>query len=140
MRTRMTQSLILMASLTLGAHAQSGGPFELEWNTIDAGGASAMTGGAFTLSGSIGQFDAGTSDAGGYAMNSGFWSVPYLGSAGCNVADLAEPFGVLDFTDVVAFLGAFGAMEPAADLAPPEGVFDFTDIVAFLGAFGAGCP
>ncbi|MFI4896684.1 MAG: GC-type dockerin domain-anchored protein [Phycisphaerales bacterium JB059] len=60
--------------------------------------------------------------------------------AGCNGADLASPYGVLDFTDIVAFLGAFGAMDPLADLAAPDGVFDFTDVVAFLGAYGAGCP
>ncbi len=59
---------------------------------------------------------------------------------GCNEADLAEPFDVLDFSDVVAFLGAFGAMDPAADLAAPFGTFDFSDVVAFLGAFGGGCP
>jgi len=62
------------------------------------------------------------------------------GPSGCNVADLAEPFGVLDFSDVVAFLTAFGSMDSAADLAPPVGVFDFSDVVAFLGSFGAGCP
>ncbi len=61
-------------------------------------------------------------------------------SPGCNEADLAEPFGSLDFSDVIAFLGAFGAGEPEADLAEPFGVFDFSDVVAFLGAFGAGCP
>lgn len=58
----------------------------------------------------------------------------------CNDADLAEPFGMLDFSDVVAYLTAFGTMDPAADLAPPFGSFDFTDVVAFLGAFAAGCP
>jgi len=61
-------------------------------------------------------------------------------SAACNAADLAEPFGTLDFSDVVAFLTAFGSMNAAADLAPPAGVFDFSDVVAFLTAFGAGCP
>jgi len=61
------------------------------------------------------------------------------GSA-CNAADLAEPFGALDFSDVVAFLGAFGAMAPEADLAEPFGSFDFSDVVAFLAAIGAGCP
>ncbi|MEZ6242525.1 MAG: GC-type dockerin domain-anchored protein [Phycisphaerales bacterium] len=59
---------------------------------------------------------------------------------GCNEADLAEPFGSLDFSDVLAFLTAFGAMDPAADLAPPMGVFDFSDVLAFLTAFGGGCP
>ncbi|MFI4896418.1 MAG: GC-type dockerin domain-anchored protein [Phycisphaerales bacterium JB059] len=57
-----------------------------------------------------------------------------------NAADLSEPLGVLDFDDVLAFLVAFGAMDPAADLAPASGVFDFDDILAFLTAFGAGCP
>ncbi len=61
-------------------------------------------------------------------------------SGGCNVADLAEPFDVLDFSDVVAFLGAFGGMDAAADIASPFGVWDFSDVVAFLGAFGGGCP
>ncbi len=55
-------------------------------------------------------------------------------------ADLALPFGVLDFSDVVAFLSAFGAEDPAADFAAPLGIFDFSDVVAFLNAFGAGCP
>lgn len=55
-------------------------------------------------------------------------------------ADLAAPFGSLDFSDVVAFLGAFDDGASAADLAPPIGQFDFSDVAAFLAAFGAGCP
>lgn len=58
----------------------------------------------------------------------------------CSPADLAEPFGVLDFSDIFAFLGSFVAMDPAVDLAEPFGVFDFSDVFAFLQAFGAGCP
>jgi len=61
-------------------------------------------------------------------------------SFGCNEADLAMPFGLLDFSDVVAFLTAFASMEPAADLADPFGTWDFSDVVAFLGSFSAGCP
>ncbi len=59
---------------------------------------------------------------------------------GCNDADLGEPFGTLDFSDVIAFLSAFGAGEPEADLAAPFGTLDFSDVLAFLTAFGAGCP
>ena len=55
-------------------------------------------------------------------------------------ADLAEPFGTLDFSDVVAFLTAFGSMDAAADFAEPFGTFDFSDVVGFLSAFGEGCP
>ena len=55
-------------------------------------------------------------------------------------ADLALPFGLLDFDDVLAFLTAFGASEPAADLSEPFGVIDFDDVLAFLVSFGNGCP
>lgn len=56
-----------------------------------------------------------------------------------NPADLAEPLGVLDFSDVAAFLSAFVAQSPEADLAEPQGVFDFSDALAFLGAFAGAC-
>ncbi len=62
------------------------------------------------------------------------------GAIPCSPADLALPFGQLDFSDVVAFLGAFANAAPGADLAPPTGQWDFSDVVAFLGLFGAGCP
>ncbi len=62
------------------------------------------------------------------------------GAGGCNEADLADPFGVLNFDDIVAFLNAFTAMDSAADLAIPFGQWNFDDVVAFLAAFSAGCP
>ncbi|MEZ6242449.1 MAG: hypothetical protein R3B57_05340 [Phycisphaerales bacterium] len=53
----------------------------------------------------------------------------------------AAPFNVCDFSDVVAFLGAFGANDPCAcSLAAPLNVCDFSDVVAFLTSFSAGCP
>ena len=55
-------------------------------------------------------------------------------------ADFAEPITVINFDDVLAFLTAFGAMQPIADLAPAFGAFDFGDVLAFLTAFGQGCP
>ncbi|MAY75481.1 MAG: hypothetical protein CMJ31_12360 [Phycisphaerae bacterium] len=58
----------------------------------------------------------------------------------CNPADLAEPFFELDIADVVEFLRAFGAGDPAADLAAPFGENDIADVVEFLRVFGAGCP
>ena len=57
----------------------------------------------------------------------------------CNEADLAVPFGVLNFADVQSFLGAFGAEQANADLAAPAGVFNFADVQSFLGLFGEGC-
>ena len=55
-------------------------------------------------------------------------------------ADLAAPVGVLDLSDIQAFVGAFVAGEPAADLAAPDGVLDLSDIQAFVGSFTSGCP
>ncbi|MFI4898677.1 MAG: GC-type dockerin domain-anchored protein [Phycisphaerales bacterium JB059] len=54
-------------------------------------------------------------------------------------ADLAPPFGELDFSDIVAFLEAYAALDPAADFATPFGTFDFSDVVTFLAAYDAGC-
>lgn len=58
----------------------------------------------------------------------------------CSSADLAFPPGDLDFSDVSAFLIAFGKVAPEADLATPMGQWDFSDVVAFLTVFAAGCP
>jgi hypothetical protein len=64
----------------------------------------------------------------------------YLGTPVC-AADFASPAdGVANFTDVLAFLTAFGEGAESADLAEPFGSIDFTDVLAFLSVFGAGCP
>jgi hypothetical protein len=55
-------------------------------------------------------------------------------------ADLAAPFGTLNFFDITEFLSLFNAQDPAADFSEPAGVFNFFDVTAFLGAFNAGCP
>jgi hypothetical protein len=58
----------------------------------------------------------------------------------CNVADLAEPFGVLDLADVQGFVMGFLKLDPAADLAAPQGVWDLNDVSAFVSSFEGGCP
>lgn len=60
--------------------------------------------------------------------------------AGCNDADLAVPFGVLDLADISGFVAAFLAQDQAADIAAPFGVWDLTDLSTFIGEFLAGCP
>ena len=54
------------------AHAQTGGPYELAWSTIDGGSGSA-SGGAYELSGIAGQPDAATMTGGAYTLGGGFW-------------------------------------------------------------------
>ncbi len=60
--------------------------------------------------------------------------------AGCSVADLAEPHGVLNFFDLSAYLALFNAGDPAADLAAPFGELNFFDLAAYLNVYNAGCP
>jgi len=71
-----------------------------------------------------------------------FVVVPLAGDTGggCNPADIAEPFGVLDLADIDAFILAFGAGDAAADIAAPAGVLDLADIDLFILEFFAGCP
>jgi hypothetical protein len=56
-------------------------------------------------------------------------------------ADLAPAGGdgVLNFSDVLAFLGLFNSQDPGADLTD-DGAINFNDVIAFLNAFNAGCP
>ena len=69
-------ALLVFIALPLSiapAAAQSGGGYQLTWSTVDGGGAMNSTGGAYSLSGTIGQPDAGASSAGAYTLVGGFW-------------------------------------------------------------------
>ncbi len=61
--------LLLHSSFIL--HAQS---YAIDWFTIDGGGG-VSTGGVYTVSGTIGQPDAGQMSGGNYTVNGGFWGI-----------------------------------------------------------------
>jgi hypothetical protein len=52
--------------------AQSGGPYVLDWSTIDGGGGRS-SGGPYVLMGTVGQPDAAWSSGGNYELLGGFW-------------------------------------------------------------------
>jgi hypothetical protein len=54
-------------------------------------------------------------------------------------ADLAEPFGTLNFFDVAAYLALYNAGDAAADVAAPFGTLNFFDISQYLASYNAGC-
>jgi hypothetical protein len=67
------------------ALAQTGGSYDLSWNTIDGGGAMDSASGTFSLSGTVGQPEAGAPMIGGsFELTGGFWTV--AGSAGATVS------------------------------------------------------
>jgi hypothetical protein len=65
--------LIATTAVTFGTtlYAQSLG---ITWSTIDGGGG-ASTGGVFTVSGTIGQPDAGRMSGGNFTLDGGFWGL-----------------------------------------------------------------
>ncbi|USN98702.1 MAG: hypothetical protein H6810_11130 [Phycisphaeraceae bacterium] len=131
------QPLATFATIMSLAVAASAQPYEIPWYTIDGGGGTSA-GGTFQLAGTIGQPDAGpTMTGGGFSLTGGFWAG--VGPAGCNQADLAAPYGLLDLTDITTFVVAFTGQDPLADL-NNDGLFALDDITTFVTAFLAGCP
>ena len=47
--------------------------YEISWYTIDGGGAQDLLGGTYSLSGTIGQPDAGSQSGGTHTLNGGYW-------------------------------------------------------------------
>lgn len=105
--------------------------FELTWSTIDGGGAMNATGGNFSLSGTIGQPDAGLMSGGNYTLVGGFWGV---GSCHGNVPVDFDHDCDVDFADL-SYLsscaaGPAGAIPPACSNADLDSDGD-TDQVEF---------
>jgi hypothetical protein len=67
---------ILFALLVLGCTrvVLTAQPFSIDWFTVDGGGGTS-SGGQFTLSGTVGQPDAGHMAGGQFTLEGGFWSL-----------------------------------------------------------------
>ena len=74
MKTSLRLSLItlcfLPSALSFCAQAQ----YAIDWSTMHAGGGT-IPGGVYSVSGTIGQPDAGTMSGGNYTLQCGFWGV-----------------------------------------------------------------
>ncbi len=66
-----TAVFLILLQITTPARTQSGGPYVLEWSTIDGGGGSS-SGGPYELIVTIGQPDAAWSSGGEYELLGGF--------------------------------------------------------------------
>jgi hypothetical protein len=64
-------TVLVMTALLSVAFAQN---YNIDWFTIDGGGG-ASTGGLFSVSGTIGQPDAGKMSGGDFTVTGGFWSI-----------------------------------------------------------------
>ncbi len=124
-----------------GGNTPGPGGFDLNWYTIDGGGATFLTGGVFSLGGTAGQPDAGVMSGGDFELGGGFWYGVLSTDcyANCDNSTTAPVLNVLDFA---CFLNRFAAGDPYANCdgstTPP--VLNVLDFACFLNAFAAGCP
>lgn len=139
---------ILTVAAALASLAGWPGPaqadvFDVPWWTIDGGGMLYSTGGAFELSGTIGQADAGALTGGPFELTGGFWRgtrASTLGDLNCD--------GVVNFDDINPFVlalsdpPAYQAQYPDCNImngdCNSDGVIDFADINAFIDILSGG--
>lgn len=72
-RLGLILTLVLLLLVTGAVLADTTANFDLSWWTVDGGGGSS-SGGAYSLEGTIGQYDAGGASGGAYALNGGYWA------------------------------------------------------------------
>ncbi len=133
--------------ITSAGYGQSGGGFDLSWNTFDGGGGMSSTGGGFELGGTIGQPDANTvvMTGGDFELSGGFWPVtlPTPGDMNCD--------GRVTFDDINPFVAALiGPAEYQAEYPncnwlngdiDGDGRVTFDDINPFVNCLvQQGCP
>ena len=75
-RPRLLFSLILLSTLNLQPSTAQAQTYSIDWHTLDGGGGTS-TGGVYSVSGTIGQPDAGGPMTNGqYSVTGGFWALP----------------------------------------------------------------
>jgi hypothetical protein len=132
-----TDALVVGLLVVVVAVAQSGGPYDVTWNTIDGGGVMWSEGGDFVGAGTMGQSDAGRAMAGGdFELTGGFWPGVLLyhvgdfdGNGIVTLADYAE----LSF----CVSGPGGSPPPECQFADLDwdGHVDLRDFAVFQQAF-----
>ena len=133
-RTITVSTLAALMMAPAAALGQMGPNLDLTWSTIDGGGGTS-SGGGFTVSGSIGQPDAGAMSGGGLTLAGGFWGAggPPPCYPDCN-AD-----GLLTVADFGCFQTKFVIGDPYADC-NGDGVRTVADFGCFQTKFVLGCP
>ena len=117
-----SQKLVLSAALALlwlasfSARAQS---FAIDWFSIDGGGGTSA-GGVFSLSGTIGQPDAGTLTGDNFTLEGGFWSgITLLQAPGAPILKIKLIAGAMAVISWPASVTGF-TLEETATVAQPN--------------------
>ena len=91
----MNTGFLFAAMLLVSALCARAQNFTIDWFTIDGGGGTS-TGGVFSVSGTIGQPDAGGPMSGGnYSLTGGFWSLSAVPSPGAPMLSIERIGGAV---------------------------------------------
>jgi hypothetical protein len=113
----------------------------LEWLSIDGGGRTYLTGGAFEFGTTVGQPDAGPASGECFELTGGFWAVTVQQDCYANCdRSVTEP--ILNVGDFTCFLQHYAAGDCYAncDGSTASPVLNVGDFTCFLQRFAAGCP
>jgi hypothetical protein len=138
---RIHHRLLLALLATAGAFpAATQAQFQIDWYTIDEGGG-ASAGGAFSLTGTIGQPDAGDAQGGGFDCAGGFWAGGSAGSSCYANCDQSTVSPALNANDFQCFLNAFasGLVYANCDGSSVAPILNANDFQCFLNSFALGC-
>ncbi len=72
--TRFKAAVVFAAVMLLLGFCARAQNYSIDWHTIDGGGGTS-TGGLYSISGTIGQPDAGTMSGGNFSLAGGFWGI-----------------------------------------------------------------
>jgi hypothetical protein len=112
--------------------------FSVDWHTVDGGGGT-LSGGAYSVSGTIGQHDAGAPlTAGAFSITGGFWAGA---SSPAACAGDTNGDGLVNGADLSVLLSQFGQNVPAGTGADfnSSGSVNGADLSVLLSRFGLGC-
>ncbi len=94
-RQPMKTATCLSAAILLLALRASAQNYSIPWFTLDAGGGTS-TGVVYSVSGTIGQHDAGTANGGGFTLVGGFWGiVAAVQTAGAPTLEVSRSNGIV---------------------------------------------
>jgi uncharacterized repeat protein (TIGR01451 family) len=139
---------VMALFVVLAASAAGAQPYDINWWTVDGGGAMNATGGTYTLSGTIGQPDAGGPATGGsFTLHSGFWAIAAGGAVGPQ-ADLsitktdgaatAIPGQAVTYTIVAGNAGPSPVTNATVTDMPPAGLTGVS--WTCTASAGSSCP
>jgi hypothetical protein len=146
----MKRMMVISVFVLLAVGTASAQSFDLDWDTIDGGGAMWTTGGSFELSGTIGQPDAGVvMTGGGFELTGGFWPGAAAGAAvltgDLNCDGLVNSFDIDPFVLALTSPAAYALAYPECNIMAADvncdGLINAFDIDPFvLCLTGGGCP